>query len=82
MDMPRFVLGLWLTMSILVVLQEQKAGLSQHTGDAEKASENVLSRSGSVGAEALLQLLKNYCRNLDIKTVSTSFPSSLAIMPC
>ena len=51
--------------------QEQKSGLSQHAGDAEKAAENVLSRSGSVGTEALLQLLKNYCRNLDIKTVST-----------
>jgi hypothetical protein len=48
--------------------QEQRSGLSQHAGDAAKASQNVLSRSGSVGADALMQLLKNYCRSLDIKT--------------
>ena len=48
--------------------QEQRSALSQHGGDAAKAPANVLSRSGSVGAEALMQLLKNYCRSLDIKT--------------
>lgn len=51
--------------------QEQRSALAQHGGDAAKASQNVLSRSGSVGAEALMQLLKNYCRSLDIKTSIT-----------
>ncbi len=51
--------------------QEQRSGLSQHAGDAAKAPQNVLSRSGSVGAEALMQLLKNYCRSLDLKTAIT-----------
>jgi hypothetical protein len=49
--------------------QEQKTGLSQSKGDASKASASLLRGSGSVGADSLLQLLKNYCRSLDIKTV-------------
>lgn len=73
---PKEVVSEWLaylrrfhpTVAFKCATQEQKSQLSQHAGDASKASANVLSRSGSVGAEALMQLLKNYCRSLDIKT--------------
>jgi len=73
---PKEVVSEWLTylrrfhptIAFKSATQEQKSQLSQHAGDASKASANVLSRSGSVGAEALMQLLKNYCRSLDIKT--------------
>ncbi|CAM9271405.1 unnamed protein product [Chrysoparadoxa australica] len=36
-----------------------------------KASASALKRSGSVGTEALMGLLKNYCRSLNIKTSIT-----------
>ena len=69
--------------------QKQAANLGQ--GRASKAVRGGRSRqkgsvslamqgSGSLGAEALLQLLKNYTRNLDIKTAITvgEFPLYLA----
>ncbi|EKU23133.1 nuclear GTP-binding protein, partial [Nannochloropsis gaditana CCMP526] len=73
---PREVVGAWLaylrrfhpTVAFKSATQEQRVQLAQHGGDASKAGANLLSRSGSVGAEALLQLLKNYSRSLDIKT--------------
>ncbi len=76
---PREVVGEWLAylrkshpaLAFKSATQEQKSQLSQHSGDASKVGANVLSRSGSVGAEALMQLLKNYCRSLDIKTSIT-----------
>lgn len=36
-----------------------------------KTSQNLLESSRCLGADVLLQLLKNYCRNKDIKTAIT-----------
>lgn len=48
--------------------QEKGVAGRQERGAAEEADDDVLQRSGAVGVEALLGLLKNYSRSLDIKT--------------
>jgi len=52
----------------------QQSGASWQRGapsNAAEATSDALARSGSLGGEALLGLLKNYCRSLDIKTSIT-----------
>lgn len=40
-------------------------------GSADKAADGMLTRSGAVGTEALMGVLKNYCRSLNLKTAIT-----------
>jgi hypothetical protein len=47
--------------------QSQRQNLSQ----AKSKSENMLKTSECMGADTLMKLLKNYCRNLNIKTSIT-----------
>eukprot|EP01135_Chromosphaera_perkinsii_P011604 Nk52_evm43s2449 gene=Nk52_evmTU43s2449 len=48
--------------------QNQKSNLSQSKVSVQVASDGVLSSSECLGADMLMKLLKNYCRNADIKT--------------
>jgi len=48
--------------------QNQGARLGQAKKDILKATEEDMNSSKCLGADVLLQLLKNYCRNKDIKT--------------
>lgn len=49
--------------------QHQGRNLGRTSGtDAEKASQQTLQSRKCVGADTLLQLLKNYCRSADVKT--------------
>lgn len=48
--------------------QQQGSKLSQAPVKLAKASEELLNSGKCVGASALMQLLKNYCRNQDVKT--------------
>ena len=40
-------------------------------GSADKAADGMLNRSGAVGTDALMGVLKNYCRSLNLKTAIT-----------
>ncbi|KAG0712941.1 Guanine nucleotide-binding protein-like 3 [Chionoecetes opilio] len=51
--------------------QTQNSHLSQSTTKIFKSSMDLLKSSRCLGADVLLQLLKNYCRNKDIKTAIT-----------
>ena len=51
--------------------QKQATRLARVKGDAEISSQQVLAGSAAVGTDALLHLLKNYCRNRGIKTSVT-----------
>lgn len=44
---------------------------STKQGSADKAADGMLNRSGAVGTEALMGVLKNYCRSLNLKTAIT-----------
>lgn len=48
--------------------QNQTSHLAQTTTKIFKSSQDLLESSRCLGADVLLQLLKNYCRNKDIKT--------------
>ena len=39
--------------------------------DRDKAADGMLNRSGAVGTDALMGVLKNYCRSLNLKTAIT-----------
>eukprot|EP01132_Coremiostelium_polycephalum_P001449 gene1449-1827_t len=56
------------TLAFKCSTQNQKRNLGQNTVAPELASKELLSGTESLGAEALLQLLKNYSRSLNIKT--------------
>lgn len=51
--------------------QMQGLRLGQTSTKIMKANEDVMLTSKSLGADVLMQLLKNYCRNKDIKTAIT-----------
>jgi nuclear GTP-binding protein len=76
---PKHATAAWLqalrrsfpTVAFKASTQEGSGARQQVRGDASKAADEALSGSGSVGAEALLSLLKNYCRSRDIKTAIT-----------
>lgn len=51
--------------------QIQNSHLAQTTTKIFKSSADLLQSSRCLGADVLLQLLKNYCRNKDIKTAIT-----------
>ena len=76
---PQHVTEKWLaylrhefpTVAFKASTQKQANRLSRVRGDAEIASASVLSGSAAVGTDALLNLLKNYCRSKGIKTSVT-----------
>lgn len=76
---PPHVLQPWLTylrtfyptVAFKASTQNQSNHLSANYGRADKATADTLSGSKAVGSDALMQLLKNYCRNNHIKTAIT-----------
>eukprot|EP00474_Spongospora_subterranea_P003842 CRZ04300.1 hypothetical protein [Spongospora subterranea] len=73
---PREVADGWLkylrksfpTVAFKASTQKQRSNLTLGKGKAESASDASIDGSGCVGADQLLQLLKNYSRNRNIKT--------------
>jgi nuclear GTP-binding protein len=73
---PKEVLDKWLkylrnffpTIPFKASTQTQRGNLKQSTVSVDSAPANLLNSGECLGAEALIQLLKNYCRNADIKT--------------
>ena len=59
------------TVAFKASTQTQRNNLGQSNVAAGLANEGLLSGSESVGADNLVKLLKNYCRNLNIKTSIT-----------
>ena len=58
-------------MAFKASTQETSRNVSRARGTATRAEEvddEVLQRSGAVGVDALMGILKNYCRSLNIKT--------------
>lgn len=76
---PPHVLQPWLTylrtfyptVAFKASTQNQSNHLSANYGRADKATAETLAGSKAVGSDALMQLLKNYCRNNHIKTAIT-----------
>eukprot|EP01114_Cavostelium_apophysatum_P014136 TRINITY_DN3586_c0_g1_i1.p1 TRINITY_DN3586_c0_g1~~TRINITY_DN3586_c0_g1_i1.p1 ORF type:complete len:602 (-),score=241.89 TRINITY_DN3586_c0_g1_i1:30-1835(-) len=56
------------TIAFKCSTQTQKRNLSQHGGSAINGPDHVLESSECLGAETLLQLLKNYTRSQNMKT--------------
>ncbi|KAJ3033340.1 Guanine nucleotide-binding protein-like 3 [Rhizophlyctis rosea] len=76
---PREVVEQWLkylrnefpTIAFKASTQSQRSNLGHASISADIASEALLSSSECLGADNLIKLLKNYCRNADIKTSIT-----------
>ncbi|KAJ3286546.1 Guanine nucleotide-binding protein-like 3 [Borealophlyctis nickersoniae] len=76
---PREVVEQWLkylrnefpTVAFKSSTQTQRSNLGQSNISAGIASEGLLSSSECLGADNLIKLLKNYCRNANIKTSIT-----------
>lgn len=58
------------TVAFKASTQAQRRNLG-HAGSVQLASEDLLSGSECLGADALVHLLKNYCRNSNMKTSIT-----------
>ncbi|EGC31276.1 hypothetical protein DICPUDRAFT_82812 [Dictyostelium purpureum] len=73
---PRENVQMWLkylrnfypTLAFKCSTQNQRRNLGQSSINAETATQDALNSTESLGAEQLLQLLKNYSRSLNIKT--------------
>ncbi|KAL2918845.1 nuclear GTP-binding protein nug1 [Polyrhizophydium stewartii] len=59
------------TVAFKASTQNQRMNLGQSNISTQQASEALLSSSECLGADNLIRLLKNYCRNLNIKTSIT-----------
>ncbi|XP_068760041.1 guanine nucleotide-binding protein-like 3 homolog isoform X1 [Montipora capricornis] len=76
---PKEIVDKWLkylrnefpTIAFKASTQSQKQNLHQSKVSASLASVDLLSSSACIGADTLLKLLGNYCRNKDIKTTIT-----------
>ncbi|XP_068713404.1 guanine nucleotide-binding protein-like 3 homolog isoform X1 [Montipora foliosa] len=76
---PKEIVEKWLkylrnefpTIAFKASTQSQKQNLHQSKVSASLASVDLLSSSACIGADTLLKLLGNYCRNKDIKTTIT-----------
>ncbi|CAH3046965.1 unnamed protein product, partial [Porites lobata] len=76
---PREIVDKWLkylrnefpTVAFKASTQAQKQNLHQSKVSASLASGDLLTSSACIGADTLLKLLGNYCRNKDIKTAIT-----------
>ncbi|XP_068104466.1 guanine nucleotide-binding protein-like 3-like protein [Hyperolius riggenbachi] len=56
------------TVAFKASTQQQNKNLQQSRVPVTQASEDLLGSGACVGADCLMKLLGNYCRNLDIKT--------------
>ncbi|XP_041129960.1 guanine nucleotide-binding protein-like 3-like protein isoform X1 [Polyodon spathula] len=59
------------TVAFKASTQQQSRNLQRSRVPVSQASAELLESSACVGAECLMKLLGNYCRNLDIKTAIT-----------
>ncbi|KAJ3215926.1 Guanine nucleotide-binding protein-like 3 [Dinochytrium kinnereticum] len=59
------------TVAFKASTQSQRNNISRSSVSTDIASKDLLSSSDCLGAENLMQLLKNYCRNLGMKTTIT-----------
>lgn len=55
------------TIAFKASTQSQRKNIGHRNVSAEDASDKMLEGSGCIGADNLVQLLKNYCRNSNIK---------------
>eukprot|EP00124_Ichthyophonus_hoferi_P000076 Ihof_evm29s2 gene=Ihof_evmTU29s2 len=63
----KYLRNLFPTIAFKASTQTQKNNLGQSKVSFEDASVNVLNASESLGTDALVKLLKNYCRSGDVK---------------
>ncbi|RLN92571.1 hypothetical protein BBJ28_00013285 [Nothophytophthora sp. Chile5] len=63
--------GFYPTVAFKASTQSQSRHLSANFGRADKAVGEAVSGSKAVGTDALMQLLKNYCRSHGVKTAIT-----------
>ncbi|KAK9762760.1 nuclear GTP-binding protein nug1 [Basidiobolus ranarum] len=76
---PREIVEQWLkylrneypTVAFKASTQSQRRNLGQSNISADTASEDLLNSSECLGADNLVKLLKNYCRNSNLKTSIT-----------
>ncbi|XP_060925287.1 guanine nucleotide-binding protein-like 3-like protein [Limanda limanda] len=59
------------TVAFKASTQQQNKNLKRSNVSVTKATTELLSTSACIGADCLMKLLANYCRNLDIKTAIT-----------
>ncbi|KAJ8324590.1 hypothetical protein BDV3_003296 [Batrachochytrium dendrobatidis] len=59
------------TVAFKASTQSQRSNLGQSTVSTQQASDGLLTSSECLGADNLIRLLKNYCRNINIKTSIT-----------
>jgi len=64
----KYLRNFYPTLAFKCSTQSQKRNLGQSSVQPEAASKELLNATESLGAEQLLQLLKNYSRSLNIKT--------------
>ncbi|TDH70409.1 hypothetical protein CCR75_006287 [Bremia lactucae] len=67
----QYLRGYYPTVAFKASTQNQSKHLSANYGRADKAVGNAVSSSKAVGTDALMQLLKNYCRHSGVKTAIT-----------
>lgn len=67
----KYLRGFYPTVAFKASTQNQTKHLSANFGRADKAAGEAVSGSKAVGTDALMQLLKNYCRSHGVKTAIT-----------
>ncbi|KAF4325151.1 hypothetical protein JM18_000643 [Phytophthora kernoviae] len=67
----KYLRGFYPTVAFKASTQSQTKHLSANFGRADKAGGEAVSGSKAVGTDALMQLLKNYCRSHGVKTAIT-----------
>ncbi|KAK8801741.1 hypothetical protein WA538_005579 [Blastocystis sp. DL] len=76
---PKHIAMMWLsllrqeypTILFKASTQSQRSHLGRNDMDIRKANSSVISSNVCLGADSVLQLLKNYCRNNGVKTAIT-----------
>jgi nuclear GTP-binding protein len=59
------------TIAFKCSLQQQRKNLQQSAVSTNVAPKSLLETTECLGADTLIQLLKNYCRNINLKTAIT-----------
>ncbi|KAH7463557.1 Guanine nucleotide-binding protein-like 3-like protein [Phytophthora ramorum] len=67
----KYLRGFYPTVAFKASTQNQSKHLSANFGRADKAAGEAVNGSKAVGTDALMQLLKNYCRSHGVKTAIT-----------
>ncbi|CAI5728187.1 unnamed protein product [Hyaloperonospora brassicae] len=67
----KYLRGFYPTVAFKASTQHQAKHLSATFGRADRAASEAVSGSKAVGTDALMQLLKNYCRSHGVKTAIT-----------